>query len=205
MTPLKSVFEERLQIPVAIDTDVNAALFGETVSGAAKGLRTAAYITVGTGIGAGIRVDGNILSDPAHPEFGHIAVRRHPLDADFEGVCPYHIDCLEGLASATAFEARYGCAKNVPTDHTGWQIEANYLAQACLSLVYTMRVEKIILGGGLMQATQLISLVRRQFAELNADYLSISEADISGLICLPAHGADAGIKGAIELALDLVS
>lgn len=199
MTPIKETFEQKLQIPVSIDTDVNAALRAESVSGAAKGARSAAYITVGTGIGAGISIDGIILSNPKHPEFGHIAVRRHPLDSDFEGICPFHAECLEGLASAAAFEARYGDARSLPMNHIGWRIEANYLAQACMSLVTTLRLEKVILGGGLMQATNLISLVRTEFIDLNADYLPFAKSEVSALISLPEHGADAGIRGAIEL------
>ena len=200
MTPIRTTFERELQIPVSIDTDVNAALRAELASGAAKGVRSAAYITVGTGIGAGISIDGAIVSNPKHPEFGHITMRRHPLDSDFEGVCPFHADCLEGLASAAAFEARHGDARSLPVNHIGWGIEANYLAQACMSLVATLRLERIILGGGLMQAANLISLVRAEFIDLNADYLPISKTEVSALISLPGHGADAGVRGAIEIA-----
>jgi fructokinase len=200
-TPIKQVFANALGVPVYIDTDVNGALYVELFSGAAKGCRSAAYITVGTGIGAGVFANGSVLGAPHHPEFGHIFVKRHQADQAFAGLCKFHDDCLEGLASAAAFEARFGDPTGLPADHVGWQIEAFYLAQACLNLHLSMRLERIILGGGLMQAEHLISLVRAQFLSLNAGYLPMDRATAARLITLPGHGNEAGLMGAARLAL----
>lgn len=199
-TPLKQAFEIGLGTSVKINTDVNAALLAEMRSGSAVNTSSAAYVTIGTGIGAGIYANGNFLGSPTHPEFGHIFVKRHRDDEAFRGVCSFHGECLEGLASAAAFEARYGAPSLLPTDHPGWRIEAFYLAQACIVLNTTIRPEKIILGGGLMQATNLIDHIRAQFRLLNADYLPISPEQVSELIVPPKHGLQAGLKGALELA-----
>ena len=196
---LHAAFAAALKLPVTLETDVNAALLAERQSGAAEGVASAAYITVGTGIGAGIWARGGLLGQPSHPEFGHIAVQRHPLDKDFPGLCPFHSDCLEGLASAAAFTARFGDPRSVPEDHPGWRIEADYLAQACLSLIYSARVERILLGGGLMQAPLLIEHVRRAILRRNADYLALTEVDLATQIVLPKHGKDAGLIGALSL------
>ena len=201
LIPIKSAFKEALGVPVTIDTDVNAALLAEQLTGAARGCSDAAYITVGTGIGAGICIAGRVISAPAHPEFGHIRMKRHPLDHDFPGVCPFHKDCLEGLASATAFEARYGDPRLLSQDHDGWRVEAYYLAQACINLVLTLRLTRVLLGGGLMQSPILIPLVREAFLKLNADYIPLANTDVADLIQPPEHASGAGVQGAIELAL----
>lgn len=199
-TAVKRAFEIALGVPVSIQTDVNAALAAEMKDGAARGSSSAGYVTVGTGIGAGIFANGRLLGEPSHPEFGHIYVKRHHLDHDFEGLCPFHGECLEGLASAAAFEARHGDPKLLNEDHIGWRIEAFYLAQACISLSLTARLERIVLGGGLLQAPHLISLVRAQYRLLNADYLSIDPEQVRELIATPKFGDDAGLRGAIEVA-----
>lgn len=201
MTPIKQAFSNALHLPVYVDTDVNGALRAELFSGAAKGCRSAAYITVGTGIGAGIFANGSFSAAPSHPEFGHIFVKRHQADNAFEGLCKFHDDCLEGLASAAAFETRYGDPTQLPVDHVGWKMEAFYLAQACINLHLSMRLERIMLGGGLMLAEHLLSLVRAQFLSLNGDYLSIDAAAVARLITLPGHGNDAGLMGAARLAM----
>lgn len=200
MVPLKSRFERALNVPVAIDTDVNAALRAEMSSGAARHCFDAAYITVGTGIGAGICLGGQFAGAPTHPELGHILVKRHAEDLDFNGVCPFHGDCLEGLASAYAFETRYGDPRTLSLDHIGWRIEAYYLAQACINLVMFGRLKKIVLGGGLMRAEHLLPLVKTEFHSLNADYLPIDEGMVDELIQRSGHGDEAGLVGALCLA-----
>jgi len=200
MTPLKQRFETDLQIPVIIETDVHAALGAEASSGAAANCSSAAYITVGTGVGAGIFAGGAFLGAPQHPEFGHFFPKRHPFDTDSDGICIFHGDCLEGLASAASFEQRHGDPRMLPKDDAAWQIEAYYLAQACWNLTTTARLERIILGGGLMQAPHLIGLVRAAFLELNANYLPLTPQEIEDLIVLPDHGDDAGLIGALQLA-----
>ena len=199
-TNLKTYFEAALSVPVSIDTDVNGALLAEMEWGAAKGAKSAAYITIGTGIGAGLFANGSLIGKPAHPEFGHIRLKRHNADMDFKGVCSIHGDCLEGLASATALTRRYGDPKSLPPEHIGWEIEAFYLAQACNILSLTLRPNKIILGGGLMLAPHLLGKTRKQYADLMNNYFGQSQADIESIIVTPALGDDAGIFGGAVLA-----
>lgn len=199
-TRLTQRFFAGLGTPVVLDTDVNGALLAERELGAARGMRSAAYVTIGTGIGAGLFGPGGFLSKPTHPEFGHIRVERHPDDAGFAGVCPFHGACLEGLASAAALTRRYGDPALLPRDHPAWDIEAFYLAQACLALTLTARPERILLGGGVMLAEGLMPKVRAAFAKLLNGYLDLSEGDIETLIQRPALGDDAGMIGAVTLA-----
>ncbi len=204
-TRLTQRFFTGLGSPVVLDTDVNGALLAERELGAAKGMRSAAYVTVGTGIGAGLYGPGGFLSKPTHPEFGHIRVERHPDDLAFAGVCPFHGACLEGLASAAALARRYGDPAILPREHPAWDIEAFYLAQACLALTLTARPERILLGGGVMQADGLMPKVRSAFAALLNGYLELSDADIETLIQRPALGDDAGMIGAVTLARQAVN
>lgn len=197
--PLRAMLAEKLNAEIVIETDVNGALLAELSRGAARGCQSAAYITIGTGIGAGIFANGDFLGRPAHPEFGHIPVSRHAHDQNFESVCPFHVDCLEGLASAKAFEARYGSAVDLAEDHVGWQVEADYLAQACQSLYLTLRLQRIVLGGGLPQARHLIPLVRSAFVARLNQYTDISEKDAESLISGSAFGDEAGMLGAAML------
>ena len=203
-TNLKTYFETALSIPVSIDTDVNGALLAEMEWGAAKGAQSAAYVTIGTGIGAGIFANGALIGKPAHPEFGHIRLERHSADLDFKGVCSIHGDCLEGLASATALTKRYGDPKALSSDHIAWEIEAYYLAQACNVLSLTLRPNKTILGGGLMLAPHLLAKVREEYADLINNYLGQSQADIDNLIVTPSLGDDAGLYGGACLAKNSV-
>jgi len=199
-TDLRAFFEDALGIRPVVDTDVNGALLAEMTRGAAKGKGSAAYITVGTGIGAGIHVNGSFAGRPAHPEFGHVPMRRHEEDQRFEGVCPFHGDCLEGLASVTAIRARWGEPAELPANHPAWSITADYLAQACRILTLTLRLEKIILGGGLMLAPHLLGLVRRAYDAQIADYLGAQSIPGAALIDTPRLGDDAGLIGALLLA-----
>ena len=200
---LKNAFEKELGLSVNINTDVNGALLAEMAWGAAQNCDSAAYVTIGTGIGAGIYANGTLLGKPSHPEFGHIGVKRHSEDDSYKGRCPFHSDCLEGLTSAPALTERFGNPKQLPADHIGWTIIGNYLAQACISLTLTARLQRIILGGGLMLAPHLIENVRRQYAELMGGYLGESPKSISELIVLPNLGDDAGLWGGIKLAASL--
>ena len=196
---LRESLQTALQVPVFLDTDVNGALRAEMTWGAAQGCKSVAYITVGTGIGAGIYSNGRFLGQPSHPEFGHIRVKRHPADTGFAGTCSFHGDCLEGLASAKAITARFGDPASLRAHHPMWEMEAYYLAQACLALVLTARVERIILGGGILLANGLIEKVRAAYDMLQNGY--VQDHATADLIMTPGLGDDAGLKGGILLGL----
>lgn len=198
-TNLCAEFHAALGVPVHVDTDVNGALLAEVYSGAAKDCETAVYVTIGTGIGAGILTNGNLIAKPGHPEFGHIPVRRHQEDA-YPGRCPFHGDCLEGMASAVAFTDRFGAPQNLAADHRGWPILASYLAQACWVLTLSFRPERILLGGGLMLAPHLLVLVRDHFLIEAAGYIGIGQREAEAMIKRPLHGDDAGVLGGLYLA-----
>lgn len=200
-THLREYFAGALDVPVWVDSDVNGALLAERTRGAAVGASSAAYITVGTGIGAGIFVNGEFAGRPGHPEFGHIPVRRHLRDIGFEGVCPFHGDCLEGVASVSAMRARWGDPEAMSPDHEGWTIVADYLAQACRVLTLSLRLDRIIIGGGLSLAPHLISQVRTAYDQQMAGYLGDGAPSGSRLIARPSLGDDAGLIGAVLLAM----
>ncbi|MEM1189371.1 MAG: ROK family protein [Pseudomonadota bacterium] len=195
---LKAALEEALRVRVCVQTDVNAALLAEIWDGSCRGARSAAYVTVGTGIGVGLRQGSEFIASPSHAEMGHLPVAMHPDDS-YAGNCPFHGNCLEGLASARAFEARWGPAREVPPNHPGWKIEADYLAQLCMAITLVLRPEKIALGGGLMQAEHLLALVRERYLERMAGYLSFDAGAVNRLLSAPAHGDDAGLQGALAL------
>ena len=144
--------------PVGFDTDVNAAALGEVRWGAGRGLDSLVYITVGTGIGGGAVIEGRPVHGASHPEMGHVFVPHDRAVDPFDGVCPYHGDCLEGLASGPSMEARWGVpAESLPEDHKGWRIEAEYLAFAIANIMLTLSPERIVLGGGVMQQRHISS------------------------------------------------
>jgi fructokinase len=188
----------RLDVPVAFDTDVNAAALAEHRWGAGRGLETLWYVTVGTGIGGGGIVDGNLLHGLHHPEFGHLRV-PHDRNADpFDGVCPYHGDCLEGLASGTALEARWGMPANELDDPAAWTLEEHYLALGLVAVISVLSPERIVVGGGVATHPGLLVGVRREVMALMNGYLGLEPDD--DYITPPAFGARAGVLGAIALA-----
>lgn len=192
-----------LHLPVGFDTDVNGAGLAEHRWGAGQGLETFLYLTVGTGIGGGGMVEGRLMHGLIHPEMGHIRI-PHDWDVDpFPGICPFHSDCLEGLACGPALEARYGKPPEVlPADHPAWDLEARYLALALVNFVCTLSPQRIILGGGVMKARQLFPLIRREVKGLLNSYVRAPEIleQIDQYIVPPALGSRAGILGAIALA-----
>lgn len=200
--PIGPVLSKALGIPFYLDTDVNAALAAEMRWGTAQGLGNAAYMTVGTGIGVGLSLNGTMVGRPTHPEFGHIRIARHVDDQAFPGTCTLHCDCLEGLASAQAFEARWGDPTQLPVDHPAWNIEAYYLAQACTNLYLMTRLNRIIIGGGLLQTDHLYENIQKQFDRLMGDYLPVKGAD---LIAAPKLGEHAGVLGGAVTALKALS
>src|SRR5207253_2111001 len=155
--------ERELRVPVGFDTDVNAAALSEARWGAARGIPDFLYLTIGTGIGGGAMVHGKVVHGMLHPEMGHIRV-PHDLGKDpFPGACPYHGDCLEGLASGPAMEARWKIpAHTMPLDHPGWVLEAHYLALGLSTWVCTLSPRRIILGGGVMQQSHIFALLRQE-------------------------------------------
>ena len=192
----------RLSVPVAFDTDVNAAALAEHRWGAAQGLDTSCYITVGTGIGGGGMVEGRLLHGLVHPEFGHMRI-PHDRDADpFPGVCPYHGDCWEGLASGRAIEARWGKPSAELDDEAAWDLEAHYLALGLVCVICVLSPERVVIGGGVMNRRGLLELVHREIVALMNGYLSapVLGDGISGFVTIPALGRRAGVLGAIALA-----
>jgi fructokinase len=192
-----------LGVPVGFDTDVNVAALGEGRWGAAQGLGTFIYLTVGTGIGGGGMVGGRLLHGLMHPEMGHVRI-PHDLAADpYPGCCPYHGDCLEGLASGPAIEGRWGArGETLPADHPAWDLEAEYLALGVVNYVLTLSPERVIMGGGVMEQAHLLPRVRRRVLALLNGYLQAPAVleGIDAYIVRPSLGARAGVLGALALA-----
>lgn len=187
--------------PVGIETDVIAAALGEHRWGAGRGEGNLAYVTVGTGIGAGILSGGVPLHGALHPEAGHIHVPRHPDDLAFAGVCPFHGGCVEGLASATALAARWGQdPADLPDDHPGWEIEAHYLAHLSATLVLVAAVRRVILGGGVSARSGLVERVARRTRALLGGYEAAFGARDDTLVVAPGLGLRAGALGALAIA-----
>jgi fructokinase len=194
--------------PIGFDTDVNAAALAEHRWGAARDVGNLVYLTVGTGIGGGVIVDGVPIHGLMHPEIGHIHPRRHPLDDGFEGVCPFHGDCLEGLASGPAVLARSGAPlQQLDEAHPQWTIEADYLGQLCAQLVLTVSPQRIVMGGGVMSQARLLPLVRKRLLHWLGGYVDRSEilCDIDRYVVAPQLGDDAGVCGALVLAMDALT
>ncbi|WP_273751757.1 ROK family protein [Leuconostoc mesenteroides] len=190
-------------IPYYWTTDVNGAGWAEFETGAAKDVNNMVYLTVGTGVGAGIVSGGKLVAGYGHPEAGHIFLQKHLLDK-YEGHCPFHGDnCLEGLAAGPAIEERWGrSAKEIPDDDVAWKIEAFYLAQAALDYTMILRPEKIVFGGGVPHREILFPLIRESFAEQMSDYLAVP--DLDEYIVPVANGDNAGILGCFYLAKTLL-
>jgi fructokinase len=196
-----------LGVPVAFDTDVNAAALGEARWGAARGLDSFVYLTVGTGIGGGGLVGGRPMRGLVHPEMGHLLLPRDRAADPFPGTCPFHGDCLEGLASGPALLARWGQpAESLPEGHPAWPLEAHYLALAVVNLVCTLSPQRIILGGGVMDQGHLFPLIRHEVVTLLNGYLRAGEIldGIDSYIVAPGLGSRSGRLGALAMAEHLV-
>ena len=190
-------------VPIGFDTDVNAAALGEYCWGAAQGLDTFLYLTVGTGIGGGGMINGELMHGLVHPEMGHVRIPHDRARDSFAGCCPFHDNCLEGLASGPAMRARWGKpAEQLEPDHEGWTIEARYLALALVNLVCTLSPQRIIMGGGVMSNELLFPLIRQQVLALLNSYVRAPELldDIDHYIVPPWLGGRAGVLGALALA-----
>ncbi len=201
--PLMPPLRDALKVPTLIDTDVNAAALAEWKLGAAKGLGSCMYVTVGTGIGAGLVIEGKLVHGLTHPELGHMLLRQDPADPAPDGFCPYHRGCAEGLAAGPAIEKRWGKkAYELPEDHPAWELEASYLAQLCVNAICAFSPEKIILGGGVMQQKHLFPLIRRKTLELLNGYVChpAVEKGIDSYITEPGLDIRSGATGALLLA-----
>jgi fructokinase len=204
---IAGTIRDALAVPVGFDTDVNAAALAEWRWGSAQGLDTFIYLTIGTGIGGGGLVNGRLLHGLVHPEMGHVRI-PHDLDEDpFAGVCPFHGDCLEGLASGPAMNARWlQPAEQLPDDHPGWALEARYLALALVNFICALSPERIVIGGGVMSKTLLYPLIRSQVLALVNNYVRAPQLleGIDNYIVPPWLGGHAGVLGALALAQQLV-
>ena len=191
-----------LNVPIGFDTDVNAACIGEVTYGAAKGLDSAIYGTIGTGIGFGVYLDGRLIHGLMHTETGHILLQKHELDKDFIGPCPYHTSCFETLASGPSIEKRYGKkAEYLIENKEVWELESYYIGQALCDCIMSYSPKRIILGGGVMHTPGLIELVRQKTLEFLNGYIKKDEIlnNIDEYIVLPKLKDDAGIIGTMKL------
>ncbi len=196
-------FGEQLGCPVGFDTDVNGSVLGEVTYGAARNTRTCIYVTIGTGIGAGSYLEGKLHHGLTHAEAGHILVRRHEKDT-YAGHCPFHGDCFEGMAAGPAIEERWGAkAYDLADRPEVWEMEAWYIAQACMTYTLVYSPERIILGGGVMHQEQLFPLIRSQFLTFLGGYLGQETIlDAEHFIVPCSLNDNQGILGCLKLAAD---
>jgi fructokinase len=195
-------FRSALEVPIGIDTDVNAAGLAEHRRGSAVGLDLFCYITVGTGIGGGVLVDGKPLHGLLHPELGHMRVPHDRERDPFPGACPFHGDCLEGLASGAALKRRWGRPAEELLGEDVWDLEAEYLALGMLNVALAVSPQRIVAGGGVMEAPGLLARVQGKLSDLAAGYPGVAEldADVGDFLVPPGLGGRSGVIGALELA-----
>ena len=194
-------FEDALHCPIGFDTDVNGSVLGEVTFGQAKGKSCVMYLTFGTGVGGGIYIEGKLLHGMLHPEAGHVLIRKRS-DDNYEGKCPYHRTCLEGMTAGPAIEERWGKkAIELADKPEVWDLEADYIAQALVGYILTLSPEMIILGGGVMHQEQLFPLIRTKVLEMLNGYVQADELkDIDHYIVPASLHDDQGIMGCLELA-----
>ncbi len=202
-TPVAPILEDEFDVPIGFDTDVNVAALGEHSWGAAIGLDTFVYLTIGTGIGGGAMVDGNLLHGLIHPEMGHIALPHNWEKDPFAGTCPFHGDCWEGLANGPALEARWGQpGESLPPGHEAWSLEAHYIALGVTSIMMILSPQMVVMGGGVMEQEHLFPLIHQEVkSHLNGYIQSPTILDRPDkYIVPPALGGRSGVLGAIALA-----
>ncbi len=195
-------FKKELGVPVGFDTDVNGSALGEYTWGIAKGLHSCIYITIGTGVGVGVIVDGKLLHGRMHPEERHVLLSKPPEDT-YDGFCPFHNNCMEGLAAGPAIEGRWGKkAIDLADRPEVWEMEAEYIAQALVDYTMLVSPQRIILGGGVMHQTQLLQLVREKFKTLLNGYIRTKELeDLDSYIVVQSLDDKQGIMGALKLGM----
>ena len=191
-------FQNAFGVPVGFDTDVNGAALAEARYGAGRNIGSLVYVTVGTGIGGGLVINGKPVYGAAHPEMGHIFPRRHASDTSFKGTCPAHGDCLEGLACGPAIIERWGQSlSELPEDHEALDVIASYISQLCHSIFAITSAELIVLGGGVMNARGLLDRVRKKAQRLDASYFPGTDRHA---IARPGLEENSGLIGALLLA-----
>lgn len=202
--PIVKAFQEALGVPVGFDTDVNAAALGEATWGCTKELENSIYITVGTGIGVGVIINGKPYHGMTHPEGGHIILRRHDKDPMERGCCPYHDSCLEGLAAGPSLGKRWGKpGAELSAMKEVWELEAYYLGQAICNYVMVLSPERIVVGGGVSHQEQLLPLVRKEIERQMGGYITAKGmADLDNYVVLPSLNDNQGILGGLKLAMD---
>lgn len=201
---IKQEIESALQTKVYLETDVNASALGEFFLYPENRIQNLAYITIGTGIGAGIIINGKIVHGLVHPEFGHIRIPHDYRQDPFPGICPFHRDCFEGLASGPALAERWHQPPDkIPMDHIAWELEAEYIAYAIANLICTISPEIIVLGGGVMQHSRLMKMVQSKTRCMLSGYIKSKsvEENISEYIVTPRLKEDSGILGALSMAI----
>ena len=194
-------FAKALKCPIGFDTDVNGSVLGEVTFGQAKGKNCVIYLTIGTGVGGGIYIEGKLLHGMLHPETGHVLIQKRDNDR-YGGNCPYHKNCLEGLAAGPAIEERWGRKAAELADRPEvWELEADYIAQALTGYVLTISPQMIILGGGVMHQEQLFPLIREKVIKMLGGYIQAEELEDMEHYIVPASlNDDQGIMGCLELA-----
>jgi fructokinase len=198
---LRAELQSRLSVPVMVDSDVNVAAVAEQALGAGQGLSSVAYVTVGTGIGAGLAIDGKGLKGAIHPEGGHLPVVRRPDDRE-PSVCRFHTSCAEGLASGPAVRRRLGGGRELADDPALMEVLADYLGQLAMSLVLAWSPCRIVWGGGVIGAAPLIPLIEARLRELLSGY-GVGPAVERPDFCVPAALTNAGLEGAMIMARQL--
>ena len=203
-TDIVGALRKRFDVPVAFDTDVNAAVLGEHLWGAGRGLDPLVYVTIGTGVGGGVLINGRLLHGLLHPEIGHLLVPppRRSKAVMRKGQCPFHANCVEGYVSGPALASRWGVrAERLPEDSPAWEESADILAKLCMNLTLTLSPRRIILGGGVMEQEALLPLVHGQFTRLLNGYLRMPElgSHVEDYITRPGLGQRAGLLGALAL------
>ena len=200
---------ERLGVPIAFELDVTAAAVGEQRWGAGEGAGSLCYLTVGTGIGAGLLIDGLPRHGLVHPEVGHMRIPHDRARDPFDGCCPVHGDCWEGLAGGPAIASRWGIpAPKLPADHPAWALEADYIAAGIVNIVLVFSPERVVIGGGVLEHPPMLGAVRDRVVDLLGGYLDaplLRAEEIESFLVPPALGDDAGVLGAIALAQALAS
>jgi fructokinase len=204
-TNILGMLREKIDLPIAVDMDVVVAGLGEAKWGASKNDSNSLYLTIGTGIGGGHIVDGKSMRGLVSLEMGHIRIARDPKLDPFQGACPFHGDCFEGLAAGPAVEARFGQrGESLPQNHPFWDVEAGYIAQALTNFILSLAPQRIIIGGGVMQKDFMFPTVRRKVQELLNGYINHDSIlkHIDEYIVPPALGGRAGVLGSIVLIMN---